>query len=283
MLMAHAVNAETKGTFREVHLSEEDLQELEMAAWLHDCGKITTPEYVVDKRTKLETIFDRIELVEARLELLTGAVQGDIISRKDYDDIREFLRQVNTGTESLPDEQVERIRQLARLQVRRADGSTRNLLTDDEVNNLCINKGTLTGKERETIQNHIVATINMLESLPFPDHLRKVPAIAGAHHERLDGKGYPRGLSAEELSLQARMLALADTFEALTASDRPYRRPLPLSKALKIVGDMSQQGHLDPDLYRLFVERKLYQDYADRYLIAEQVDHVDPAALPGCS
>ena len=281
MLLAHAVNDDREGPFRNVSLSEDDLHELEMAAWLHDCGKITTPEYVVDKRTKLETIFDRIELVDARLDLLAGAVQGGTLSDAELSEIRAFLHQVNTGGEFLPAEQAERIRQLAQIPLRGTDGSSRNLLTEDEVKNLCIAKGTLTDEERTTIQNHIVATISMLESLPFPDHLRNVPAIAGAHHERLDGKGYPKGLSAAELPLQARMLALADTFEALTASDRPYRTPLPLSKALGIIGNMSREGHLDPDLFRLFVDRKLYLDYAENYLIADQIDGVDPALLPG--
>jgi len=281
MLLAHAVNADQEGPFRDVTLSEDDLHELEMAAWLHDCGKITTPEYVVDKRTKLETIFDRIELVDARIDLLAGGVQGGNLDKSELQEVRDFLHQVNVGGEFLSTEQAERIRQLAKIPLRGADGRSRNLLTEDEVKNLCIAKGTLTDEERSTIQNHIVATISMLESLPFPDHLRNVPAIAGAHHERLDGKGYPKGLTAAELSLQARMLALADTFEALTAADRPYRTPLPLSKALGIVGNMSREGHLDPDLFRLFVDRKLYLDYAESYLIADQIDVVDPAQLPG--
>ncbi len=290
MLLAHAVNAAGDGCYADTCFSDEDLHELEMAAWLHDCGKITTPEYVVDKATKLETIFDRIDLIDARLDLLEFNLAADSshepgtladIKPDDVGAMRSFLHKVNTGGEFLPPEEAERIRDMAALMVRGADGKEKNLLTADEVKNLCISKGTLTDDEREKIQNHIVATINMLESLPFPEHLKNVPAIAGAHHERLDGKGYPRGLGAEELSLQARMLALADTFEALTAADRPYRTPLPLSRALMIVGNMSQEGHLDPDLFRLFVDRKLYLEYADKYLTPEQIDTVVTAELPG--
>jgi HD-GYP domain-containing protein (c-di-GMP phosphodiesterase class II) len=293
MLLAHAVNAENNGPFADVSLSAEDLHELEMAAWLHDCGKITTPEYVVDKRTKLETIFDRIDLVDARLDLLEQAIElnaGAHVALPDVDidlekvrEVRSFLHRVNAGGEFLPAEEVERVKSLAQLQVRGPNGQIKGLLTEDEVKNLCINKGTLTDEERDTIQNHIVSTINMLEALPFPDHLKNVPEIAGAHHERLDGKGYPRGLKAEDLSLQARMLALADIFEALTASDRPYRTPVPLSKALTIVGSMSQEGHLDPELFRLFVNHKLYLDYANRYLLPQQIDDVVPLNLPGYS
>ncbi|PLX79987.1 MAG: phosphohydrolase, partial [Desulfuromonas sp.] len=140
-----------------------------------------------------------------------------------------------------------------------------------------------TDAEREMIQNHIVATINMLESLPFPKHLRNIPQIAGAHHERLDGKGYPNGLLSEEIPLQGRMLALADIFEALTASDRPYRTPVPLSKALTIMGYMIKEGHLDPELFRLFIDRQLYSGYAEKYLTPEQIDAVDPESIPGYS
>ncbi|PLY01812.1 MAG: phosphohydrolase [Desulfuromonas sp.] len=287
MLLAKAVNAETEGCYAGVELNEQELHELEMAAWLHDCGKITTPEYVVDKRTKLETIFDRIHLVDARLDLLALAAedspQAPPLSPDELAEIRAFLHQVNSGGEFLSPEKAERIRELAQLPLPGNNDKSATLLTDDEVRNLCISKGTLTDDERDKIQQHIVSTIQMLEALPFPQHLQQVPAIAGAHHERLDGKGYPRGLTAENLSLQARMLALADIFEALTASDRPYRTPVKLSKALTIVGQMSQEGHVDPDLYRLFVERRLYDSYARTYFIDEQIDEVDPKALPGLS
>ncbi|PLX75646.1 MAG: phosphohydrolase, partial [Desulfuromonas sp.] len=194
MLLAAAVNEAEEGTYAGVALTEDQLHELEMAAWLHDCGKITTPEYVVDKRTKLETIFDRIDLVDTRIEVLRrdAKIAGlqnnppgdsatgesvDVASRlQELEEIRTFLRKANTGGEFLPPEEGQKIRALAeRFTVEMADGSQQPLLSENETENLCIVKGTLTDAEREMIQNHIVATINMLESLPFPKHLRNIP------------------------------------------------------------------------------------------------------------
>ncbi len=304
MLMAEAVNAENTGSYGDILLSDADLHELEMAAWLHDCGKITTPEYVVDKSTKLETIFDRIALVDARINLLEHEAEIDYLSShaesntnldskeaalhkkqeklNELAEIRSYLHRVNTGGEFLSPEESEQIKKLANLSTKYSKtGQASPLLTSEETENLCISKGTLNDKERASIQNHIVATINMLNSLPFPEHLKRVPSIAGAHHERLDGKGYPNGLTAEQLPLQARILALADIFEALTASDRPYRARMPLSKALSILGYMTKEGHLDPDMFRLFVDRKLYLNYAEKYLVPEQIDPVDHESLPG--
>ncbi|TPW11706.1 MAG: metal dependent phosphohydrolase with GAF sensor, partial [Halothiobacillaceae bacterium] len=152
-----------------------------------------------------------------------------------------------------------------------------------ELYNLTIPKGTLTPQERNIINHHIVATINMLESLPFPKHLRNVPEIAGGHHERMDGKGYPKGLTREAMSLQARIMGIADIFEALTAADRPYKRGMPLSQALSIMGKMRLEGHIDPDLFDVFIQQQVYLEYAKEHLKPEQIDIFDPADLPGCN
>jgi HD-GYP domain-containing protein (c-di-GMP phosphodiesterase class II) len=159
------------------------------------------------------------------------------------------------------------------------DGVIADFLSPDEIENLTIRAGTLTAKERETINNHIVATIKMLEKLPWPKHLLNVTEYAGGHHERMDGKGYPKGLTREQMSLQARMMGIADIFEALTASDRPYKKGMKLSQAMAILGNFRRNGHIDPDLFEIFVRQKVYQRYAERFLDAAQIDAVDEAAV----
>jgi len=157
------------------------------------------------------------------------------------------------------------------------------VLNDDEVYNLNIAKGTLTPEERKVINNHVVATIKMLESLPFPKHLRNVPEYAGGHHETMDGKGYPSGLTRDEMSVPARVMAIADIFEALTARDRPYKKGKTLTECMQIMGRMQQNSHIDPDLFKIFVEEKIYLKYAERFLNKVQIDEVDHAEIPGYS
>jgi HD-GYP domain-containing protein (c-di-GMP phosphodiesterase class II) len=144
-----------------------------------------------------------------------------------------------------------------------------------EIYNLCIGRGTLTEEERYAINDHIVQTIVMLSALPFPRHLRAVPEMAGGHHEKMDGTGYPKRLRREDLSLPARMMAIADIFEALTARDRPYKKGKTLSEALEIMGYMKRDGHIDPDLLDLFVTSGVYRRYAEQFLDPEQIDEVD--------
>jgi len=191
------------------------------------------------------------------------------------DDERAFLRRCNTGSEAMQEVDQQRVRAIAGAHRWRApDGAERPFLDDDEVTNLTIRAGTLTGAERDVINHHIVATIRMLESLPWPRHLQNVPEYAGGHHERMDGKGYPRGLTREQMSWQARMLGVADIFEALTAADRPYKCGMKLSQALAIMRKMTDNGHIDPDLFDVFVRQRVYQRYAERYLEPQQIDTV---------
>ena len=197
-----------------------------------------------------------------------------------WDDLA-FLRRCNTGGESMRPEDQARVRAIAERTWLAMDGTRQPLLTADEVDNLCIAKGTLLPREREIINHHIVATIRMLESLPFPRHLRRVPEFAGGHHERMDGKGYPKRLTRTEMSVQARVMGIADVFEALTAGDRPYKKAMTLSQALAILGRMRQDGHIDPDLFDVFVRSRVWLDYARRFLRPEQIDDVDMAAIPG--
>jgi hypothetical protein len=247
---------------------------------------------VVDKATKLESLFDRIQLIDTRFEVLKRdaeieALRGGFDERRlrerlcQLEDDRRFLHACNIGGERMRDEDMERVRRIARYRWRDVAGHEADFLTEDEVKNLTIRAGTLTEEERKIINHHIVATIRMLEALPWPRHLTNVPEYAGGHHERMDGKGYPRGLTREQMSVQARCMGIADIFEALTAKDRPYKKGKSLSESLQILGRMAQSGHVDPDLFDIFVRRKVYQRYAEMFLDPEQIDAVDASMLPG--
>ena len=299
-MLAKAACAASAGPLKDFDLDEEAFYELYIAAWLHDCGKVTTPEYVVDKATKLETIYDRVETIRTRFELVKREVEVKYLKalaekgadgaklKEEFearlaqlDDDRGFIAHANIGAEFMDKEHIDRVRKISKLQFHDWDGEEKNFLSDDEVHNLCIPKGTLTPEERKVINHHIEATIGMLEKLPFPKHLSRVPEFAGGHHERMDGKGYPKGLTREEMSIPARIMAIADVFEALTASDRPYKDAKTLSETVRIMSYMKRDGHIDPDLFDLFVESGVYKDYAEEYLKREQIDEVDVAAMLG--
>lgn len=299
-MLAKAACAASEGPFMDFDLDEEAFYELYIAAWLHDCGKVTTPEYVVDKATKLETIYDRIETIRTRFELVKretevtylkalaedgadGAkLKAEFEARlAQLDDDRGFVAHANIGGEFMDKEHIDRVHKISKIRYRDWDGEEKNFLSDDEVHNLCIPKGTLTPEERKVINHHIEATIEMLEKLPFPKHLSRVPEFAGGHHERMDGKGYPKGLTRDEMSIPARIMAIADVFEALTASDRPYKDAKTLSETIRIMSYMKRDGHIDPDLFDLFVESGIYKDYAKEYLKREQIDEVDVEAMLG--
>lgn len=304
LMLADAAAATTEGPLRDFTMSEEDRYELKIAGWLHDCGKVTTPEYVVDKSTKLETIFDRINLVSTRFEVLKRDARIRMLERilsdrgisianeeepvrecdsqiRKLEDDLEFLRHANIGAESMSEQDMDRVRKIGRYRWTDENGEEVAFLSDDEINNLTVRHGTLTKEERDIINYHIVATIKMLESLPYPKYLKRVPEFAGGHHERMDGKGYPRGLKREEMSIQARAMGIADVFEALTAGDRPYKTAMRLSEALRILGRMKMKNHVDPDLFDVFVREKVYLDYARRFLDPEQIDEVDHRQIPG--
>ena len=312
MLLAEAAVGAARPGLGEFSMTEADRYELKIAGLLHDCGKITTPVHVVDKATKLETIFDRIHLVDTRFEVLkreaeirmlrqqlelshTGGLdemtrrertyaleQGLREDMRQIDEDREFIRRHNIGGEFMPPEAQTRIRDIG-LAYRWTDpsGNIAQFLTEDEIKNLTIARGTLTEVERETINHHIVATINMLEALPWPKHLGKVPEYAGGHHERMDGKGYPRGLTRDQMSVPARVMGIADIFEALTAKDRPYKHGKTLSESLQILGKFSLGGHIDPDVFDVFVRQKVYLRYAKEFLDTAQIDLVDESKIPG--
>ncbi|SRR5579885_1616478 len=301
-MLAEAACHTTEGPLANFTMTEQERYELNVAAWLHDCGKITTPEFVVDKSTKLETIFDRIKLIDTRYEVLKREAEIAALRRRlearfgadadvtndpeyrrqlqQYAEDREFLHRCNQGGEFLSEEDKERVNRIA-AQRWREDGLEKSFLSDSEVYNLHISRGTLNFEERQIINNHVSVTIKMLESLPYPKHLRRVPEYAGGHHEKMDGTGYPNGLKREQMSIPARMVAIADIFEALTAKDRPYKKPMPLSQALAILGRMKLENHIDADLFDVFIREKVYLRYARQFLAPEQIDDVDPARIPG--
>ena len=305
MLLAEAVSETKDGPLRDFHMSEKDRYELKIAGLLHDCGKVTTPVHIVDKATKLESIFDRIQLIDTRFEVLKRDAELEALRKKhnfleqkmrmeaaeedkrlrdrlrQLDDDRKFLHACNIGGERMRDEDVDRVRRIGQYRWRDFAGHEAQFLSEDEVKNLTIRSGTLTEEERKVINHHIVATIRMLEALPWPKHLTKVPEYAGGHHERMDGKGYPKGLTREQMSVQARCMGIADIFEALTAKDRPYKKGKTLSESLEILGRMKLNNHVDPDLFDIFVRRKVYRRYAEMSLDAEQIDAVDESKIPG--
>jgi HD-GYP domain-containing protein (c-di-GMP phosphodiesterase class II) len=297
MMIAEAVNSTAEGPLAGFRMSDSDLYELKIAGLLHDCGKVTTPVHVVDKATKLQTIFDRIGLIDTRFEVLKRDAQiatlrkllslrakTDPVTETTFwaeywqeqgrlDDEREFLRRINVGGEAMTPEDQQRVRDIGTEHTwRNPAGIDTDFLTAEEMENLSIRAGTLTAGEREVINHHIVATIKMLEALPWPRHLQHVPEYAGGHHERIDGKGYPKGLTGEQMSLQARMMGVADIFEALTARDRPYKSGMKLSQAIEIMTKFSQGGHIDPDLFAVFLQRGVHRRYAETYLDPAQND-----------
>ena len=294
MMLAEAAARTGSGPLADFTMSEADRYELKIAGLLHDCGKITTPVHVVDKATKLQTLFDRIELVDTRFEVLLR--DAEIAQLKGKIDQAEFDRRVgqvavdrdlvkrsNTGGEFMDDGQVAALKKLATLAWTDQDGVERAFLSQDETDNLCIRRGTLNGVERDIINHHIVMTIRMLEALPWPSHLTKVPEYAGGHHERMDGKGYPRGLTREQMSVPARVMGIADIFEALTAADRPYKPGKTLSESIAILGRMKEDQHVDADLFEVFLRERVFETYAKRFLPEHQIDEVDWHKVPGVS
>jgi HD-GYP domain-containing protein (c-di-GMP phosphodiesterase class II) len=297
-MLARSLCEATTGPFAGFDLTEEEWYELRIAAWLHDCGKVVTPTHLMDKATKLERVYDRVAAVRTRFELLARDARiafleaaagrtpeeralleaAHLAHLAELDAELALIERSNVGGEFLSPEEQATIRGIG-VRTYTERGRRVPLLLPDEIENLCISRGTLTHEERIVINGHMVQTVRMLEALPFPRHLRRVPEYAGGHHERMDGKGYPKGLFAADMSVPARVLAIADVFEALTATDRPYKPGKKLSETMRIMANMKRDNHLDPDLLDHFVRSRVYLQYARRYLSPDLIDEVDEAAL----
>lgn len=294
--LAKAINNTTTGKYTDVHYTKEEINEIRISALMHDIGKIITPAHVMDKATKLETIYDRINVIRTKFELLKRDLEIELLEKKikliqsgaDAQEIQvleeeleeevsvldeeiSFLIVSNVGGEFMTDEDIEKIEKIAQRKLR-VNGIKQNILSDFEVQNLSIRKGTLTEKELVIMRDHVRIGNEMLDALPFPKHLRRVASIAGGHHEKLNGKGYPNGLSEEELSLESRIIALADIFEALSASDRPYKGAKKMSEIMKIIDFMVKDGELDADLVKLFYDEKIHLKFAQKCFEDYQID-----------
>ena len=303
MLLADAVEKTKVGKYADFSMNEDERYELYIAGWLHDCGKVATPPHVVDKGMKLETITDRIEVMDTRFEVLKrdaeismlkkqislikkGSANGAIktletdleTQTNQLSSDQTFIQKTNRGGEFMEEEDQQRVADIGNYKWK-LEGKKINFFDEKDVRNLQIPKGTLLPEEREIINDHIVITIDMLEKLPYPKKLRNVPEFAGGHHEKLDGTGYPKGLKDEEMSVQAKMMAIADIYEALTAADRPYKDGKKLSQAMRIMGFMKKDYEIDQDLFEIFVKEGVYKLYAEKYLGDDQLDEVDEAAV----
>ncbi len=299
MLLADAVEKTKTGKYKDFTMNEDERYELYIAAWLHDCGKVATPPHVVDKGKKLETITDRIEVVDTRFEVLKRDTEIKLLKKKinilkdsnnniaidkaeasykesieQLDDDQRFIQKTNRGGEFMEEDDQKRIEIIGSYKWK-AKGKKINFLDTDDIRNLQIPKGTLLPEEREIINDHIVITIDMLEKLPYPKKLRHIPEFAGGHHEKLDGTGYPKGLTGDQMSVQAKIMAIADIFEALTAADRPYKDGKKLSQAIRIMGLMKKDCEIDKELFEIFVKKGVYKLYAEKYLNKSQLDKVD--------
>lgn len=292
--IARSMNKQAEGPLKDFHLSEDEINELRIASWLHDVGKIVVPEHVVDKATKLEKIFDTADIIAMRYEIFKRDIKvralewklnlyasgeaspealADIEQRfeaeyKGLAEEKELVMKYNQPGEFMDDEKIEKLKKIA-LKKWYDNGVETPYLTDEEQRDLSIRKGSLNEAERKIIENHALVTIKMLNKLPFPDKLKHVPEYAGAHHEKLNGTGYPYGLKKEQLPYPSRIIAIADIFEALTASDRPYKKSMPVSKALQILESMRKDGHIDGDILELFIKEKIYEKFAPQEAAAD--------------
>lgn len=281
---------EDKTTYKDYNFSNEEIQELRLAGWMHDIGKITTPVYIMDKSKKLETIFDRIELIKTRAKLVIAVIeldknQADESTKKELDEVIkkikkyvQIIKDINQNHDFLSDEKLKKLQKIFMFNYT-SNGKNYYLITDEEYQNLSIKKGTLLPNEMEIMHDHAKMTLEMLNELTFPKKFRNVPLYASSHHEKLNGKGYPSQLTEKDLPLQARVIAVADIFDALTAGDRPYKNDMKLSQAFVILANMAKEKEIDPDLLTLFIDSKLYYEYAEIYLKPDQVDKVDFKAI----
>jgi len=290
LTMAEAIHNMESGPFKNIHFNEDQMHELRIASWMHDIGKVTTPVEIIEKSKKLETIFDRIEHVRLRLEYLVektrnkglkkqvealkaGKGAGEIKHIEEETrrqvrrlrEIRDFLTACNEPEEALDDERIERLAAIAQTTYLDEAGDRRPLITPDELENLSIRKGSITEAERKKMKEHAYMTLKMLSQIPFTKKFRNIPHFAGAHHECLDGTGYPLGLRGDEIPFEGKLMAVTDIAEALTSADRPYKRAMPLDEVYRVLRSLAEKGKLDRDLVELFITEDVYGAYKRKY------------------
>lgn len=290
LTMADIIHQKEEGVFKEVYFNGNSMRELKIAAWMHDIGKVTTPVEIMEKSTKLQTIFDRVHHIDLRMELLLEKIEKDCLRKQleliengadkserirfekkakiqvdEIKDIREFIRECNEPSESLPEENIKRLKSIARMTYQDSDNITKYYITENELENLIVRKGTITDVERDKIKEHAYVTLRMLQQIPFTKRLKNIPHFAAAHHECIDGSGYPLGLTGDEIPFEGKLMAVADVAEALTADDRPYKKALNLEEVHTILQTMAKNNKLDSDLVQFFIEEKIYETYLANY------------------
>ena len=291
MMIAEYINSDTT-KYNDCNFNEDEMDEIFVAGWLHDFGKVATPDHIMNKSTKLQGLYDKIDQVKLRFEILKRDIELNFykskLSKIDTKEIDEQIKQVNEdfkfleasniGGEFMSEELQNRVHDIAKQKIK-LDDKHCSILNEKEVDFLTIKRGTLSDEDRQIMENHVSLSYELLDKLPYPEHLKQVPFYAGCHHEKLNGGGYPNGYSGDQLPLQARIIAIADVFEGLTAPDRPYKEPYKLSKALNILKFMVNDGEIDPDLFNLLITKKLYLKYANEHLNPEQIDSIDEEKL----
>ena len=295
-MMVDAISCDQE-YFPDFIVGDEARYEIQVASWLHDCGKLTTPDSVLDKATKLHKMHDGIHEINNRFMILmqktelaftqkiihTPEAQANLQLElneqlKILEGDRAFLESCNKGGEFMSEEYQSRVKAIAELTWENHLGEKQKMLSSDEIYNLCIVRGTINNEERQIINNHMQVTIDMLNSLHFPKNLKRVTEIAGGHHEKMNGKGFPKGLTRDEMSIPARMMAIADIFEALTSKDRPYKDPMKLSQTLSIMSNMVKEEHIDGELFSMFLKQGVWKRYGQSCLNPEQLDISDISA-----
>ena len=276
--------------YKDISFNDDQMHELRVAAWMHDIGKVTTPVEVVEKAKKLQTIFDRIQYIRlrmayisqriilegqnAKIEILQNGSDSEKLKAleaethnklEEIKEIREFINKCNEPGEFLDDETLERLKEISQKTYIDDEQHQQPFLTEDELVNLSIRRGSITEAERKKMQDHAAVTLKMLKQIPFTKKLKNIPSFAGAHHEFINGKGYPLGLKGDEIPFEGKLMAVTDIAEALTASDRPYKKAMPLETVYRILRSMAEKEELDNNLVELFIEKEVYKTYQEKY------------------
>lgn len=290
LTMAEVIHNHDEGIYKDKKFSPDQMYELRIAAYMHDIGKVTSPVEIVEKAKKLQTIFDRIHYIRLRMDYMIQKIQLEGQQKKiellekradpaeikkiesdsekqikELEDIRAFINKCNEPGEFLEDETLERLKEISKRTYLDNEGQEQPFITNDELVNLSIRRGSITEAERKKMQDHAAVTLRMLKQIPFTKKLKNIPSFAGAHHEFINGKGYPLGLKGDEIPFEGKLMAITDIAEALTASDRPYKKAMPLETVYRILRSMAGDGELDNDMVELFINQEIYKIYQEKH------------------